>query len=86
MHPQLGVIDPFIEKLTGIHKSNVKNALIMAEALEHLVDWLDDREYRVYAWSDSDYQQILHEMKSKHLTSERLKNYCTTRTAIKEKV
>ena len=70
VHPEHGVIDHFIANLTGIQNSNVKNAPLMKEALEHLIDWIGEREYRVYAWSGSDREQIRHEIKAKNIKSE----------------
>ena len=52
VHPEYGVIDHFIESLTGIRNSQVKNAPRIQEALLHMIDWLGEREYKIYAWSD----------------------------------
>ena len=52
VHPEHGVIDPFIERLTGI-----KNRI-------------GDREYKVYAWSESDRNQLLHEITAKQITDD----------------
>ena len=49
VHPEHGVIDPFIERLTGIKNSQVKKAARIGEALVHMIDWIGDREYKVYA-------------------------------------
>ena len=46
VHPEHGVIDPFIEKLTGIKNSQVKKAPCIGEALVHMIDWIGDREYK----------------------------------------
>lgn len=72
VHPEYGVIDHFIEKMTGIHNRNIKNAPGIKEALEHLIDWIGEREYQVYAWSESDRNQILHEIKAKNIESKKL--------------
>ena len=42
VHPEHGVIDPFIEKLTGIKNSQVKKAPCIGEALVHMIDWIDE--------------------------------------------
>lgn len=63
VHPEHGVIDPFIQNLTGIRNSQVKKAPRIEEALLHMIDWIGDREYKVYAWSGSDRAQLLHEIK-----------------------
>ena len=72
VHPEYGVIDHFIASLTGIRNSQVKNAPRMQEALLHMIDWLGEREYRIYAWSESDRDQIVHEIKAKKITDEKI--------------
>ena len=64
VHPEHGVIDYFIENLTGIKNGQVKHAPRLQEALLHMLNWIGDREYKVYAWSGSDRAQILHEISS----------------------
>lgn len=75
VHPEYGVIDHFIEKMTGIHNRNIKNAPGIKETLEHLIDWIGAREYQVYAWSESDRNQILHEIKAKNIESKKLETF-----------
>ena len=75
VHPEYGVIDHFIENMTGIHNRNIKNAPGIKEALEHLIDWIGEREYQVYAWSESDRNQILHEIKAKNIESKKLETF-----------
>lgn len=72
VHPEHGVIDHFIENLTGIKNSQVKKAPNLKEALLHMIDWIGDREYKIYAWSESDRDQLLHEIKAKKLDDERI--------------
>ena len=72
VHPEHGVIDYFIENLTGIKNSQVKKAPKLDEALIHMIDWLGEREYKIYAWSESDRNQLLHEIKAKNMTDERI--------------
>ena len=67
-----GVIDYFIENLTGIKNSQVKKAPKLDEALIHMIDWLGERDYKIYAWSESDRNQLLHEIKAKNMTDERI--------------
>ena len=59
------MIDYFIENLTGIKNSQVKKAPKLDEALIHMIDWLGERDYKIYAWSESDRNQLLHEIKGK---------------------
>ena len=75
VHPEYGVIDHFISNLTGIQNYQVKNAPCLKEALIHLADWLGDREYKVYAWSDSDYSQLQHEIVSKNIVDEKIEDF-----------
>ena len=71
VHPEHGVIDYFIENLTGIKNGQVKHAPRLQEALLHMLNWIGDREYKVYAWSGSDRAQILHEIKAKNIVDEK---------------
>lgn len=71
-HPEYGVIDHFIENLTGIKNSQVKNAPLLQDALIAMLNWIGDREYQVYAWSETDRNQILHELKAKKIDDERI--------------
>ena len=75
VNPEYGVLDNFIESMTGIKNRDIKQAPKLTEALEHLSDWLGDREYKVYAWSDSDRTQILHEIKAKNIESAKIDDF-----------
>ena len=35
-----------------------------------MIDWIGDRKYKVYAWSESDRNQLLHEITAKQITDE----------------
>lgn len=72
VYPEHGVIDPFIQNLTGISNGHVKKAPKLQEALIHLIDWIGDREYKVYAWSSTDRNQIMREIKAKHIQDSRI--------------
>lgn len=72
VHPEHGVIDYFIENLTGIKNSQVKKAPKLDEAMIHMIDWLGERDYKIYAWSESDRDQLLHEIEAKNMTDERI--------------
>ena len=65
VRPQYGVIDHFIADLTGIENRHVKYAPYLEEALQHMLAWIGEREYKIYAWSDSDHHQLMHEIVSK---------------------
>lgn len=75
VHPVHGVIDNHISKLTGIQNNQVKNAPRLEEALLHLIDWIGERDYKVYAWSESDYKQLEHELVSKDIENSRLTEF-----------
>ena len=75
VHPEHGVIDYFIENLTGIKNGQVKHAPRLQEALLHMLNWIGDREYNVYAWSGSDRAQILHEIKAKNIVDEKIASF-----------
>lgn len=75
VHPEYGVIDHFISNLTGIQNSQVKHAPCLKDVLIHMVNWLGEREYKVYAWSDSDYSQLQHEIVSKEIVDEKIENF-----------
>lgn len=67
VHPEYGVVDSFIENLTGIQNSQLKKAPKLQEALLHMIDWIGERDYKIFAWSNSDRDQILHEVKAKKM-------------------
>ena len=75
VHLEHGVIDYFIENLTGIKNGQVKHAPRLQEALLHMLNWIGDREYKVYAWSGSDRAQILHEIKAKNIVDEKIASF-----------
>lgn len=75
VHPIHGVIDRFISSLTGIQQRQVKKAPELEAALLRLLDWLGDREYKVYAWSETDYQQLQHEMEQKQIEEDRIADF-----------
>ena len=72
VQPEYGVIDPFIHRLTGIDNSQVRHAPLLKEALQHLLDWIGDREYSVYAWSRTDRDQLVHELSAKNIEDSRI--------------
>lgn len=75
VNPSYGAIDSFIGNLTGIRQSDLRGAPKLKEALVHLVDWIGDREYRIYAWSRSDRQQLLHELRGKGIVNEKIAGF-----------
>lgn len=75
VHPEYGVVNHFISNLTGIQPGQVKHAPCINEVLAYMVDWLGDREYKVYAWSDSDYSQLKHEIASKEIMDAKIDTF-----------
>lgn len=51
--------------LTGTKNSQAKMAPKMEEVLLHMIDWLRECDYKIYAWSGADREQLLHEIKEK---------------------
>lgn len=64
--PQYGVIDTYINKLTGINAGDVATAPDMKVALQTFVNWLPE-DVKVVSWSNSDEMQIRHEIASKEI-------------------
>lgn len=75
VHPEHGVVDYFITNLTGIQNKQVKHALKLQEVLIHLLDWLGDRQYKIFAWSNNDYVQLQHEISIKNLDVEKIQDF-----------
>ena len=68
--PEYGYIDDFIKRLTGITKSDIKDAVDMADALKMLLDWAP-KDAKFVSWSDTDYVQINREIQAKNIKLER---------------
>lgn len=75
VHPEYGVLDHYISNLTGIQNVQIKNAPLLEEALKHLTNWLGDREYKIFAWSECDFAQLRREIKSKQIEDEQIQNF-----------
>ena len=75
VHPEYGVIDTFIKDMTGINSRDVKDAKLLKEVIHTMIDWIGDREYKVYAWSDSDFMQLYREIKCKHINDEDIEKF-----------
>ena len=69
--PEYGFIDTYINKLTGIGRSDVSNAPTMEAALKAFVDWMP-KGTKVVSWSNNDELQIRHEIESKGIEIARL--------------
>ena len=75
--PEFGVIDNFIEKLTGISKKAVQGAPKVKEALELFINWLPSDAVLV-SWSENDESQIRKEIEAKNIFIEGLDDYLDT--------
>ena len=75
VRPQFGNIDKFIERLTGIKYRDVKNAPMIAEAVDSLIEWIGERECRAVQWSSSDLTQLSQELNAKNISSEAIEKF-----------
>ncbi|MCM1219415.1 MAG: exonuclease domain-containing protein [Lachnospiraceae bacterium] len=64
--PQYGLIDTFINNLTGISRGDVAKAPEMKEALHAFAEWLPGNT-KLVSWSNNDEVQIRHEIKAKSI-------------------
>jgi len=69
VQPKYGVLDHFISQMTGITNDQIKYAPMLEDAVIHLLEWIGNREYKVFAWSNTDYRQLKHEIQSKGITN-----------------
>ncbi len=72
--PEFGVIDAYIENLTGITNADVENAPRLKQALEAFVSWLPEDAVLV-SWSENDENQMRKELEQKEIVIERLTPY-----------
>ena len=64
VRPEYGQVDPFIEKLTGIHNSDVADAPLAGSAIKSFFQWLPE-DVRLVSWSDNDKNQLRAEIVNK---------------------
>ena len=64
--PQYGLIDTFINNLTGISRGDVAKAPEMKEALQAFAEWLPE-DTKIVSWSNNDEIQIRHEIEAKNI-------------------
>lgn len=70
--PEYGMIDTYIHGLTGIDKRDTLEAPMMNVALQQFTDWIPSEDVKLIQWSESDKEQIQHEMIGKSIMNERL--------------
>ena len=75
--PEFGVVDNFIEKLTGISRKDVQGAPKFKESLEMFVNWVPSDAILV-SWSENDENQIRKEIEAKNILVEGLNDYIDT--------
>ena len=75
VHPIYGYIDNFIKDFTGISNDEVKDAKGLEEVLIDFLCWIDNREYKVYAWSETDYMQLEHEIRCKNIDGDYIEDF-----------
>lgn len=69
--PQRFPIGAPCTRVTGITDVTVENAKYLPEALEDFLSWIGEEPTRVYAWSDSDRNQLFQECREKGLWGEK---------------
>ncbi len=75
--PQFGVIDKFIERLTGISRRDVSGAPSTRDALELFAAWLPEDAILV-SWSENDELQIRRELRGKSIAIPGFDTYLET--------
>jgi len=69
--PQYGMVDRFIQNLTGITRKDTDSAPTTKEALEMFVEWIPEDAVLV-SWSDNDEKQVRKEVEAKNIEIPRL--------------
>lgn len=64
--PEFGVLDDYIQKLTGITNYDLENAPTLCKALERFTEWLPENAILV-SWSDNDEYQMSEEIYYKYI-------------------
>lgn len=75
VRPVHGLIDNTIKKFTGITSADVKNAKVLEDVLVDMLDWIGNREYEVYAWSESDFLQLYREISCKGINNSKIDKF-----------
>lgn len=71
VHPRFGVIDSFIEELTGISNDDISGAPDLESVLKDFLEWLPENT-KVVSWSNSDKFQISKETEAKNISLDRI--------------
>lgn len=70
--PELGYLDYFISKLTGITKDDLKDAPIFEDAIDYFMKWVPENDVKCVSWSMSDMHQLKNEMAKKNIKNDKL--------------
>ncbi len=73
--PELGYLDYFISKLTGITKADLNDAPYFNEAINAFTDWIPDGDVRCVSWSMTDMHQLSNEMEKKNIVNTKLMKF-----------
>lgn len=65
--PEYGQLNDFITELTGITKDKLEAAPNLRTAIMKFIEWIGERKVTVLSWSDSDYYQLIREMRVKKI-------------------
>lgn len=77
IHPQYGVITPYIEELTGISPDVVKNAPELKEVLGMFLEWIPS-DAVIVSWSENDMMQLQRETVRKGIELPELNKFYET--------
>ncbi|MDD3417398.1 MAG: exonuclease domain-containing protein [Clostridia bacterium] len=72
--PEFGKLNDFISELTGITEDKLEEASCLRTALMKFVQWIGDRDVTVLSWSDSDYYQLIREMRVKKIKHHKIQD------------
>lgn len=72
LKPELGYLDYFISKLTGITKADLIDAPYFEDVINSFMDWIPDGDVRCVSWSMSDMHQLKNEMIKKNIVNAKL--------------
>lgn len=78
VNPQMGKINPFIKRFTGITQEMVDQAPVFKEAIRQFSMWLGNRPVVVISWSDTDYRQMKKELREKWVKNRKIRGLLDT--------
>lgn len=69
---ELGYLDYFITKLTGITKADLADAPVFEDAINAFMHWIPDGDVRCVSWSRTDQKQLKNEMAKKNIVNTKM--------------